>query len=144
MIAHACYGIVERIGMPEARITLAQCAAYLALAPKSNASYVAIEEALTDVREGRTRAVPSAIKDGNVRKAAERSAGTARGEAYAYSHDTGTQGPAGAVGGVTAQDYLGEDRRYYRPVPRGLEAQLAERLEALRGERERLRRGDRP
>ena len=61
--------LVERIGLPEARITLAQCVCYLALAPKSNASYTAIEEALEDVREGRTVQVPKHIKDGNVRKA---------------------------------------------------------------------------
>lgn len=144
MVAAAAWELVERIGLPEARITLAQATAYLALAPKSNASYVAIEEALTDVREGRTLPVPSAIKDRAVRKAAERSAGTPRGDGYAYPHDAATHGPAGAVGGVTDQDYLGTDRRYYRPVPRGLELQLAERLDAIRAERQRLRRGGQP
>ena len=68
----------------EARITLGHCACYLALAPKSNAAYTAIEEALTDVREGRTVAVPQHIKDGNVRKAGELSAGgTGKGAAPA-------------------------------------------------------------
>src|SRR4051812_8393483 len=62
MVAAAAWELVERIGLPEARITLAQCITYLALAPKSNASYVAIEEALEDVREGRTVQIPQHIK----------------------------------------------------------------------------------
>lgn len=136
MVAAACWELVERIGMPEARITLAQCTTYLALAPKSNASYVAIEEALGDVKEGRTIAVPSAIKDGNVKKAKAKSAGSEKGETYEYAHDL--EDVAG-VGGVSGQDYLGVEKRYYRPVPRGVEAMLAERLEELRRAREQRR-----
>ncbi len=139
MVAAACWELVERIGLPEARITLAQCTTYLALAPKSNASYLAIDEAMADVRQGRTVAVPAPIKDGNVRLAGERSAGSVRGEDYQYAHDAPTTGAAGEVGGVTAQDYLGVSRRYYRPVARGHEAALGERLEAVLAERARLR-----
>jgi putative ATPase len=139
MVAAAGWELVERLGLPEARITLAQCTTYLALAPKSNASYRAIDEAMNDVRRGRTVAVPAPIKDGNVRLAAERSAGSTRGEAYQYAHDAPTAGAAGQVGGVTAQDYLGVSRRYYRPVARGHEAVLRERLEAVLAERARLR-----
>lgn len=138
MVAAAAWELVERIGMPEARITLSQATIYLALAPKSNASYTAIDAALDDVRQGRSVAVPSAIKDGNVRKASEMSAGTQKGERYEYAHDAATSGAAGQVGGVTAQDYLGVSRRYYTPTARGLEAQLAQRLDAVRAERERL------
>ncbi|MDX2148215.1 MAG: replication-associated recombination protein A [Planctomycetota bacterium] len=121
-LASACFQIVERIGMPECRITLSQCACYLALCPKSNASYIAIEEAAADVREGRTVAVPMHIKDGNVRKASTLSAGSAdrSAQAYQYSHDN-----PDAIG---TQDYLGVEKNYYRPVARGMEQELSERL----------------
>jgi putative ATPase len=135
MIAAACFEIVERIGMPEARITLGQCVVYLSLAPKSNASYEAIEAALKDVREGRTVAVPRHIKDGNVRKAGDLSAGTAGGEAYRYAHTDGIESEL--LGRVGDQSYLGVERRYYNPAGYGHEAQLKERLEEAR----RLRGG---
>ncbi|HMN40994.1 MAG TPA: replication-associated recombination protein A [Phycisphaerales bacterium] len=138
MVAAAAWELVERIGMPEARITLAQCATYLALAPKSNASYVAIEEAMGDVREGRTIAVPRHIKDGNVRKAGDMSeggAGGARGEGYNYTHEAGIE--SRLLGKVGAQDYLGVEKRYYRPTEHGAEKMLKERLEEAR----RLRAG---
>ena len=127
MVASAAWQLVERIGMPECRITLAQAAIYLALAPKSNASYLAIDEALADVREGRTIPVPVHIKDGNVRKAADMSKGSGGGAAYAYAHDS--------PGGIGTQDYLGVDKTYYRPTQRGLERQLAELLEQIRATR---------
>ena len=131
MVAGACWQLVERIGMPEARITLAQCATYLAMAPKSNASYLAIDEAIADVREGRTVPVPVHIKDGNVRKAGELSAGGRSGaaEKYKYAHDE-----AGAVG---RQDYLGVEKSYYRPTDRGAEKAMAERLAEIRKLRSR-------
>ncbi len=132
MVAGACWELVERIGMPEARITLAQCTTYLALAPKSNASYLAIDEALADVREGRTIPVPVYLKDGNVRKAAERSVGGVqgfgKGQAYEYSHDK-----ANAISG---QDYLGVVKTYYRPTDRGAEKQMQAQLDALRRARQ--------
>jgi putative ATPase len=134
MVAQACWDLVERIGMPEARITLAQCAIYLALAPKSNASYMAIEMAMEDVREGRTIPVPVYLKDKNVRAAAEMSAGGREGmaaagaagvgEKYRYAHDES--------GGLGTQDYLGVDKRYYLPTDRGAEKLLGQYLEAAR------------
>ena len=148
MIAAACWELVERIGMPEARITLAQCATYLALAPKSNASYLAIDAAMEDVREGRTIAVPQQIKDGNVRKA-ERMSGQAGKRAgsghendeqapsagYKYAHDEGAK--SALLGMVGTQDYLGVNKSYYQPTEHGAEKILKERLEEakrLRGE----------
>jgi putative ATPase len=142
MVAEAAWSLTERVGMPECRIILAQCATYLALAPKSNASYLAIDEAMTDVKQGRTVAVPVHIKDGNVRKSHQKG-GSGKGEMYQYAHDAQTAGAAGEVGGVTAQDYLGVSKRYYRPTERGVEKMLKERLEAVIAERERLR-GDQP
>lgn len=129
MIASACFDIVERIGMPEARITLGQTVTYLALAPKSNASYVAIEEALQDVAEGRTIPVPMHIKDGNVRKATKMSVKDVRaaaGEGYKYAHSDGLRDEA--LGMIGTQDYLGVDKSYYRPLDSGYEKQLAEAL----------------
>jgi len=138
MVAEAAWALTERVGMPECRIILSQCATYLALAPKSNAAYLAIEEATADVKQGRTVAVPVHIKDGNVRKSHQKG-GSGKGEGYQYAHDAQTAGAAGEVGGVTAQDYLGVSRRYYRPTDRGVEKLLKERLEAVLAERARLR-----
>ncbi|HZW07255.1 MAG TPA: hypothetical protein VFF65_09030, partial [Phycisphaerales bacterium] len=141
MVAEAAWSLTERVGMPECRIILSQCAIYLALAPKSNAAYNAINEAMDDVKTGRTVAVPVHIKDGNVKKAA-RKGGSGRGDDYQYAHDAETGGAAGEVGGITGQDYLGVSRRYYRPTDRGVEKLFKERLDAVLAERERLRAGD--
>jgi putative ATPase len=115
-LAAACYEVVERIGMPEARITLAQTACFLALCPKSNASYLAIDAALKDVREGRTVEVPVYLRDTNSSPMGEGE----RAKGYVYSH-----GEKDAVG---TQDYLGVDKVYYQPTDRGEEKQLAERM----------------
>ncbi len=132
MVAAAAWELVERVGMPECRITLAQCTTYLALSPKSNASYAAIEAALDDVRKGRSVTVPSHIKDGNVRKAAQLSAGSTKpAESYAYTHDAGIPSPL--LGVVGQQNYLGVNARYYHPTDHGSEKLFKDRLEeALR------------
>ncbi|MEZ6233385.1 MAG: replication-associated recombination protein A [Phycisphaerales bacterium] len=135
MVASAAWELVERIGMPEARITLAQCATYLALAPKSNASYLAIDAALQDVREGRTLPVPLFLRDPNSSPNSQSGDGRGvrmrdrAGERYEYSH--------GAEGGVTGQSYLGVEKRYYEPTENGAEAVLKARLEEVRRLRER-------
>lgn len=138
MVAQSAWELTERLGMPECRITLAQCTTYLALAPKSNASYLAIDEAIQDVREGRTVAVPMVIKDGNVRKATTLSGeykdGDKRAESYQYAHD--------AADGITAQDYLGVSKSYYRPNERGFEKTLKEQLEFVKQRRDQLRNAD--
>lgn len=139
MVAAACWELVERIGMPEARITLAQCVTYLALAPKSNAAYVAIDEALEDVREGRTKAVPLHVKDTNVRKAAQMSPGTARGEGYAYAHEQGVRDPH--LGMIGTQDYLGVKATYYRPTEFGHERVMGEALARAREVRRKIAEG---
>ena len=145
MVAAAAWELVERVGMPESRITLAQATIYLALAPKSNASYVAIDEALKDVREGRTIPVPMHIKDGNVRKAVLRSADSTSAEAqrgqtpqsYAYTHDAGASDTH--LGKVGTQDYLGVEKRYYKPTQHGSEKAMGEALERARMLRERAK-----
>jgi putative ATPase len=132
MVAAAAWELVERVGMPEARIILAQCATYLALAPKSNAAYNAINAAMEDVKEGRTIAVPMHIKDGNVRKAGQKSAGAQKGEAYAYAHTEGIRTGERGVGMVGTQDYLGVSKSYYQPTEFGAEKLLKERLEEVK------------
>ncbi len=136
-LADSAWQLTERLGMPECRITLSQCAIYLALTSKSNASILAIDEALEDVRAGRTLPVPAHVKDTNVRKAASKG-GIKGGQRYDYNHEVTTTGPAGEIGGITAQDYLGTSKTYYRPSERGAEKILKERLEAIRAERRRL------
>lgn len=125
-LAVAAMQATEFVGLPECQLPLAQAATYLACAPKSNAATIGIGEARRDVSEGRLLPVPVHLKDRHY-------AGAKRlehGAGYQYSHD--------AEGGIAAQDYLGVEREYYRPVPRGFEAELAERLKAIRA---RLREG---
>ena len=110
----------ELVGLPECQLALAQCVTYLACAPKSNAATIAIGEARQDVRQRRTVPVPVHLRDKHYAGAQR----LGHGEGYQYAHD--------AEGGIAAQDYLGVEREYYRPVQRGYEAELATRLEAIR------------
>lgn len=132
MVAQSAWELLERIGMPEGRIILAQATTYLALAPKSNASYAAIDEALADVKEGRTIAVPVHLRDGNAAPPAPGS-GPTNGTGYRYSHAD--------PGAVNDQDYLGVEKAYYRPTDRGAEKAMGERLEELRRIRRTARKG---
>ena len=136
MVAAAAWELVERIGMPEARITLGHCACYLAVAPKSNRTYKAIDAALKDVREGRTVPVPVYLRDPNSSPLTTDDATGVRtkevgDERYEYSH--------AADGGVTGQDYLGVQKRYYEPGDAGEEAAMAERLAEIRAMRRKRR-----
>jgi putative ATPase len=121
LVAAAAYDVVEKIGMPEAQLTLSQAAIYMATAPKSNASAMAIWEAMKDVREGRTLPVPKHLKDAHYKAAAR----LGHGVGYQYTHDF----PEGYV----RQDYLGVDKTYYQPTPRGYEVEIAKRMNALKG-----------
>ena len=128
LAATAAADAVALIGMPEARINLAQATIHLALAPKSNAVVSAIEAALADVRAGLAGAVPAAL----------RASGSNAG--YRYPHDTAE--------GVVKQQYPPDElvgREYYTPAGRGAERQLAERLPklraAIRGTSPRLPKG---
>src|SRR5688500_11287158 len=122
-VAAAAFDIVEKIGMPEAQITLSQAAIYMATAPKSNASYVAITRAMEDVREGRTLPVPKHLRDTHYGGSAK----LGHGKEYKYAHDFD--------GGFVEQDYLGVDITYYDPTDRGFEAEIGKRLERLRSRR---------
>lgn len=119
-LAVAAMQACEFVGLPECRLTLSQAVTYLACAPKSNAATVAIGEAQTDVREGRLLPVPVHLQDKHYQGAKR----LGHGQGYEYAHD--------APDGIAAQDYLGVEKTYYRPVPRGFEVELAERLEKIR------------
>lgn len=119
-LAVAAMQASEFVGLPECQLTLAQAVTYLACAPKSNAATVAIGEATRDVREGRLLPVPRHLQDAHFGGAKR----LGHGEGYEYAHD--------AEGGIAAQDYLGIEREYYRPVDRGFEKELATRLKQIR------------
>jgi putative ATPase len=114
---------VAMIGMPEGRIPLAEATIYLALAPKSNTAYNAINAALADVRNGVVGQVPNALKGSNFAKAQSQGAGVG----YEYPHDSSRA--------VVPQRYLDEKvigRKYYLPKDVGLERELGERWAKLR------------
>ncbi len=114
---------VQMLGMPEGRIPLAQAVTYLAAAPKSNASYLAINKAMQLVEEEQNRPVPKHLKDSSYRGA--KSLG--HGGGYRYPHDY--------PGHFIEQDYLPEgikDKIIYRPTNQGREKQLRSYLESIR------------
>lgn len=118
-VAAAAYEIVERIGMPECQLTLAQAAVYMACAPKSNASAMAIWAATADVKANRTLPVPKHLRNAPHPQMKEQY-GYSKG--YQYSHDH--------PGGVSPdQDYLGVDKTYYTPSDRGYERTIKAYLE---------------
>jgi len=134
MVAQAAWELVERLGMPEARITLGQLVVYLSLAPKSNASYLAIDAAIADVRSGRSAPVPSHVQDSNVKKA-QQMGGKAKGQAYQYAHDQGADSER--LGKVGLQDNLGTGKQYLTLTQSGFERELSLRLAEARALRER-------
>jgi putative ATPase len=111
LVAVAAAHAVEHVGLPEARLNLAQAAIYLARAPKSNASYVALKEATADVREGGNVRPPKPLRDASYRGAKK----LGHGQGYIYPHDD----PRGFD-----VDYLPDElegRTYYRPSGNGEE-----------------------
>ena len=115
-VAVAAMQAVEFIGMPEARITLAQATTYLATAPKSNAAYLAVDEALADVRSGRLMAVPEHLKNVHVAAIGRDGLDTP----YKYPHDYAQH--------TVQQTYLPVDKRYYRPTAQGYEETIGKRM----------------
>jgi len=118
-LAAAAFDITEKIGMPECQITLAQAVVYMACAPKSNASYLAVAQAMDDVKNQRTVPVPKHLRNAPHKGMAEQ---FGYGKGYQYSHDH--------PGGISPdQDYLGVDKTYYVPTDRGYEKHIAAYLE---------------
>jgi len=114
----------ERLGTPEGELGVATAVVYLACAPKSNAMYVAMSEAMADVAEFGSLEVPLKLRNAPTRLMKN----LGYGRDYRYAHD---EPDAFAAGERYLPDEL-PDRRYYRPVPRGLEAKIGEALERLR------------
>ncbi len=124
LIAMAAADAVQLIGMPEGRIPLAEAVVYLATAPKSNASYVAIDAAIADVRAGKIGRVPKPLRDAHYPGAKR----LGHGKGYKYSHDSDY--------GVVQQQYLPDELKgtdYYQPTNNGNERDVSARLEKLRG-----------
>lgn len=115
-VAAGAYEITERVGMPECQLTLAQAVIYMATAPKSNASAMAIWSAMQDVRENRTIAVPTHLRDGHYQGA--KKLGHAQGYQYPHAHE----------GGFVDQEYLGVNKTYYQPTDRGYEERIGQYL----------------
>lgn len=121
VVATAAAAAVDRVGMPEAAINLAQAATYLALAPKSNASYMALNAAREEVRRNGPKLPPDHLRDSHYAGAKQ----LGRGKGYVYPHDV--------EGGVSSQSLLPEgleDRRFYEPTRYGFESELARRRDA--------------
>ena len=115
-LAVAAAQTVALIGMPEARITLSQATIALALAPKSNSAYLAIDNAIADIRQGDIGIVPAPLRDSHYARAGD----LGHGIGYEYPHD--------APGGIVAAQYLPDALKtatYYRPTDRGTEAGLS-------------------
>ncbi len=115
----------EMVGMPEARIPLAHAAVYVATAPKSNSAYMALAEAMKDVREGRTLAVPDHLATPTRKKLARLRGVPEEQTQYKYAHDFGEDH-------FVPQAYLPEGRVYYHPTTNGMELRIGERMAYLR------------
>ncbi|TDB92650.1 replication-associated recombination protein A [Actinomadura sp. 7K534] len=114
---------VEFVGLPEARINLAQAVIHLSLAPKSNAVIMAVDGALGDVRKGLAGPVPGHLRDAHYKGAAK----IGHGQGYKYAHDH----PGGVVRQQYAPDTV-DGREYYRPTKYGAESRFTEVLARIR------------
>lgn len=112
VIAEAAFKSAEVLGMPEVRIPLAQAAIYVACAPKSNAAYLAIDEALNEVRSGPRRDVPVHLKSGG------------KNQGYKYAHDFPNH--------YVEQEYMPMPKKFYKPTLMGKEKLIKERQFNLR------------
>jgi len=119
VIATSAFQTVELIGMPEARIPLAQAALYVALAPKSNASYMAIEKAIQEVRHGKARIIPNHLKDATLDRETR-----GDGQGYKYPHSFPNH--------WVSQEYMPNPKTFYEPTEEGEEKKFKARIETLK------------
>jgi len=119
LIAEAAFNAVHKIGMPEARIILAQCTTYLASSPKSNASYAAINKAMSDIKNLPAYSVPLHLRNAPTKLMKE----LGYGDSYKYSHDY----PNHFVDAKYFPDEM-NPREYYKPSNQGFEKTIQERL----------------
>jgi putative ATPase len=120
VLANAALQISEFVGMPEARIPLAQACIYVSCAPKSNASYLAIDKALSDIENKKVQEVPDHLKDATADGDA-----LGHGKDYKYAHDF--------PGHYVDQKYTRRKVKYYEPTDFGHEAKIKQRMEKLKG-----------
>jgi len=120
VLANAALQISEFVGMPEARIPLAQACIYVSCAPKSNASYLAIDKAYNDIESEKVQEVPEHLKDASYPGAEV----LGHGKGYKYAHNF--------AGHYVKQKYTRKAVRYYEPTDIGFEAKMKQRLEKLR------------
>ena len=120
VLANAAFQICEFIGLPEARIPLAQATIYVACAPKSNASYLAIEKAIEDIENKKVQEVPVHLKDANYPGAQI----LGHGKDYKYPHSY--------EGHYVKQKYTKKKVKYYEPQDSGYEIKIKKRLEGIR------------
>lgn len=125
-VAVAVRDAVDFVGMPEARINLAHGVTFLACAPKSNASYMGVEEALSDARSFGNLEIPLHIRNAPTRLM--KGLGYGKGYKYAHSQDAGFSGMCNLPGEL-------KDKRYYEPKDSGFEKQIRERLDLIRQKR---------
>ena len=114
---------VQLIGMPEGRIILAEAVVHLATAPKSNAAYMGINQAIADIRAGLGNGIPAHLRDAHYPGSKQ----LGHGQGYKYAHD--------APHSVATQQYPPDDlvgRNYYKPTANGAERDISTRLERLR------------
>ncbi|MDP6978326.1 MAG: replication-associated recombination protein A [Myxococcota bacterium] len=125
-LANATYQAVDRLGMPEGRIPLAQATTYLACAPRSNAAYVALGRAIACVEQTGSPPVPMHLRNAPTKLMGE----LGYGEGYRYPHDE----PDTVVEAVNLPEQLAHER-FYEPTDRGVETEIAARLERFRARR---------
>ncbi|MBF0122741.1 MAG: replication-associated recombination protein A, partial [Candidatus Omnitrophica bacterium] len=119
LVANAAMQVAEFVGLPEARIPLAQAVTYVACAPKSNACYLAIDKALEDVKTKKAGNVPKHLRDASYPGAAKLD----HGQGYKYAHDYPNH--------YVPQEYMPFKAIYYEPTEMGYEKKIRERLESL-------------
>jgi putative ATPase len=122
VLAEAAFSAIHKIGMPEARIILAQCVTYLASQPKSNASYLGIESALEEVRKNPIAAVPNHLRNAPTKLMKE----IGYGKNYKYAHDFENH--------FVEENYLPDDlknKQFYFPTENGQEKKLKDWLKFL-------------
>ncbi|MDD5618325.1 MAG: replication-associated recombination protein A [Candidatus Omnitrophica bacterium] len=119
VLAEAAFSVADFVGMPEARIPLAQATVYIACAPKSNAAYLGIEKAMKEVNSERVQEVPKHLKDASYSGAEK----LGRGKDYKYAHDYPEH--------FVKQKYTKKKIKFYQPQEIGYEKKIKERLELL-------------
>jgi putative ATPase len=120
VLASAALNVAEFVGLPEARIPLAQAAVYVACAPKSNAVYLGIDQALEDVKTKKAGNVPSHLRDASYSGAEK----LGHGQGYKYAHDYPNH--------YVPQEYMPFKATYYSPTEQGYEKKIKDRLDNLK------------